>query len=224
MFHNLSPFVQSLLKPLAYWIARRTSANTVTYTGLATLPATLILMALGFKVWALSTYLFSSLFCDVLDGPVARAREKLKFHDDKVWGGFVDAMKDKICQCSVIFTLVIMLPIQSTIEHIIFYILSATLIIYEIIVGAIRIHTYVEEKKNRKPTTKTPSKTNSTEDGKDKTGWQVAGISFAMLAIMSTTPQGHWGLYVADILLIISFYYGILSLAEKLRQTGTLTR
>lgn len=230
MYKGSYAAIRFTLRPLANSIAKFMNADPVTYLSIVLIVPTLYCISFRKTAMAITLFLFSSAFLDWLDGAVAKARDDLNFHDDKVWGGYLDAMSDKIRQQGVSFSL-ILLTIKTISENhsgnniglvglYLFLFLAFLLIIYELLVGAIRTSTYLKERK-RPPNTESP-KDEHTKYGKLKTVFQVAGLSFGILGLATSGPPRYWAIYVANVLMTTSFYYGGIGLKEKILKAKSL--
>ena len=82
-------------RPMAKYIGKYISANTITIIRTFGAPLVILFLYLGWFKSAFTTFVIAGLG-DSLDGMVATSRRKMGFDDDPKLGAFLDAFCDKI--------------------------------------------------------------------------------------------------------------------------------
>lgn len=93
-FDNGYRGLQRLMGPLADWLAPRLHANWISGVR-PPLAALIIWLLYAGYYWTAFAVFTPAAILDALDGPVARRRKSLNFHDDEKFGAYFDAASDK---------------------------------------------------------------------------------------------------------------------------------
>lgn len=211
--------VQPILGPFGMATATRFSANQITVVGcvLGVIMNPFIILD---SWWALLMAFVLNIIAgvlDLLDGKVARIRrDVLRLADDPVYGGYLDAMCDKVRLIPNSLLLLLVFYTHRTAFYSLpgeiysgLLFLTFSLVAEDVLLGSIRYEDYQEEKKSRQNNLTTASM-----NGKNKTAcWTVANGGF-ILALMNNID--HWGLFVGLLFLWSAVLYAAGSIRDKL--------
>jgi len=146
-----TPFVEKIPRSITIYGTEYTvfSANIVTYSRTLLIIPIAICLKMNYFMMAFSLVLFHD-YLDHLDGIVAKVHKKYGYQDDPKLGSFLDAFCDKIVICTTLWSILLLTQYHdmTNLGTILFLGISCTIMLYEVILGIVRIQDYYASSSN----------------------------------------------------------------------------